>query len=86
MSVIIFAGRGRDVKVKSKYLCLYEKLFPDQPMDGDPRASAIKVEMKAVIDAPDNKTATNAIAWWGWNSPQEMHSFVRKARKMWLTL
>ena len=67
----------------SKYLRLYEGLFPDQPMDNDPRAPAIQAEMRAVIKATDNKEAVAAIEWWGWSSNQQAVAFVIKARHAW---
>lgn len=67
----------------TKYLRLYEKLFPDQPMLNDPRAPAIEAEMKAVIAAKDNREAVKAIEWWGWNNKQQAVAFVMKARRMW---
>ena len=71
---------------ESKYLKLYEQLLPDNLVANDSRAPEIIEEMKAVVSAKTNAEAAKVIEWWGWDNPQQLHAFIRRARKVWKTI
>jgi len=69
----------------SKYLKLYSRLCPDDPVASDrldPRRAAIIAEMKAVCRAKTEAGAMCVIEWWdSWRNNEEgLLEFVRKAR------
>lgn len=69
----------------SKYLKLYERMCPNDPIGiDDPRRDAIIAEMQAVIRAATNREAANEIEWWSaWSSDQALIAWVIRARKIW---
>lgn len=70
----------------SKYLKIYEKLCPDDPIaKDDPRRSTIIAEMQAVHRAANDEAAVEVIEWWNaWPNPQHLSAmeFVKEARQL----
>jgi hypothetical protein len=70
----------------SKYIAIYEKLCPDDPLvDDDPRRPAIMAEMRAIHKAATEADAASVVEWWQvWPNPQHQTpiEFVQDARRM----
>ena len=67
----------------SKYIAVYEKLFPDDPIAmNDPRRHDIIGEMRAVHRAKTVEDATRAVNWWFWSDRDDMVRWVKRARKL----
>lgn len=67
----------------SKYLAVYERLCPSDPIaKDDSRRAAIIAEMAAIKRANTAKEAAAVIEWWGWNSPGDCTRWVNRARKL----
>ncbi|MCR4297552.1 MAG: hypothetical protein NUV75_02180 [Gallionella sp.] len=67
----------------SKYIAIYEQLFPTDPISkSDPRRPEIIAEMKAIHRAKTDKEAAAVIDWWPWDSPGDCMRCVKRARRM----
>jgi hypothetical protein len=65
----------------SKLIAVYESLSDDVVTKDDPRRAGIISEMIAIKNAPTAKDAREIIEWWGWDSLQELDSWIIRARK-----
>ena len=72
--------------MRSKYIRIYEKLCPDDPIhDDDPRRGAIMAEMRSIHHAKTEQEAVAVIEWWqAWPNPQHQTvlELVREARSL----
>ena len=67
----------------SKYIKVYETLFPFDPVaKTDSRCDAIIADMRAIEKAKTEKKAAAIVKLWWWESPGELKRFIRDARKM----
>jgi hypothetical protein len=65
-----------------RLLAVYQDLTHDAVFADDPRRANIVAEMRAVNNAKTNRLAAKEIEWWGWDSDQELISWVSRARKL----
>jgi hypothetical protein len=70
----------------SKYIAIYEKLCPDDPIaKDDPRRKEIIAEMRGIHRAKSVAEAANVIEWWfvAYIDQRKIAmAYVRKARKL----
>jgi len=66
----------------SKYIDIYNKLCPDDPIaKDDPRRRDIINEIRSIARAKNVQEATLSIEWWGWAKKNAARDFVIAARR-----